>query len=904
MTSRLIMRRARRDVGILVVWVALVAFAVAIAVGQPRLLLQTVNAGARQAVTRAGLESDVVVVTSVSQHVIGETPPVHPDAIAPLAAALPGRLPAGLRAVYSNTTLSVTEVPTQLVSINGVGPTSAQSVSVQLAMLTPQNTRALHLVQGALPTTDKTGHVVDVVVSTATADASGLALGSMVRVADTPGPVVTSPSQQVSMRVVGIVSESSGDASQVSDIPHFWIPSGGRSGKSQQIAVLTDESGIEVAGKTYSDPFVASLRIRLNPERFTGALVATVNDELIALAGHSGQLAGSTNAQLGVSSGFTAALFDFPSQERAATAQISVMTAGVLGVAAAVLLLVSRMLVTRREAELSLERARGASLPSIASRALAETAAAGVIATAIGLAAVQLLLPGPIVQPVLLCLVLAVALLAIPLQTILQVRGSWAGRKVPANRADRLELLRRARARRIAAEITILGLAIAAFVSLAARGLLETQTNGVDLLLASAPLLLAGTVAMIILRVYPWPVKLGISIGRRSNGALGLLAAVRAQRSIAILPLLALSLAVALAVGGGLLASTVGAGQESASWQRIGADVRVDSVTTEAQGDAIASAPGVTGATAFDVQDGIQLRLTDATDFATLVAVDSRFAGFVEKLPSSGASAFGAAALRKLSNQASPSDALPVVVNQNLAQEISSKNVGMYIGTKFVPMRVVGVTDEDLSGYLDAPFIFVNRAELSIQLAKKIAANRLLVNGPGARSAIDKLGAPKSTILTRARWLSQRQHLALVSGVDETIALATIGTAVLAVIALIVTLLSGARERGRSLALVRTLGLPSRLGWWLALAELAPVLLAGLIGGVVAGAGIVVFLEPAMGLGELAGGLSDPAPTISVAFIVGIVGAAFALLVLAVLIEVAVRRRDRLSEVLRVGEST
>jgi putative ABC transport system permease protein len=176
------------------------------------------------------------------------------------------------------------------------------------------------------------------------------------------------------------------------------------------------------------------------------------------------------------------------------------------------------------------------------------------------------------------------------------------------------------------------------------------------------------------------------------------------------------------------------------------------------------------------------------------------------------------------------------------------------------------------------------------------------VNGPGAGAAINGLDAPRTAVHARATWLSARRHLALVNGVDVAITLSTLATALAAMVALIVILLSGARERGRSLALVRTLGLPARLGWWLALAEVAPLLVAAIIGGVLAGVGIVVFLEPAMGLRELAGGLGDPQPTVSPSLIAGLAASTIVLLLIAIAIEVAVRRRDRLNDVLRVGE--
>jgi putative ABC transport system permease protein len=122
-------------------------------------------------------------------------------------------------------------------------------------------------------------------------------------------------------------------------------------------------------------------------------------------------------------------------------------------------------------------------------------------------------------------------------------------------------------------------------------------------------------------------------------------------------------------------------------------------------------------------------------------------------------------------------------------------------------------------------------------------------------------------------------------------------------IALIATALAGARDRGRSLSLLRTLGMRAGLGWWLALAELLPVVVASLIGGIVAGVGMLVLLEPSLGLQVLAGGESNPPTVISPGLIIGLVIAAIVLLVVAIVAETLAYRRDQLSEVLRVGES-
>src|ERR1700761_8956437 len=100
MTPTLFLRRARRDLAILLVWLAVVAFSVVLAVAQPRLLQHTVDTGARQAIAAAGSNTDVLVSMTVSPHADDFPPSLKPTKIGKLAAAIPARLPSALRAVY------------------------------------------------------------------------------------------------------------------------------------------------------------------------------------------------------------------------------------------------------------------------------------------------------------------------------------------------------------------------------------------------------------------------------------------------------------------------------------------------------------------------------------------------------------------------------------------------------------------------------------------------------------------------------------------------------------------------------------------------------------------------------------------------------------------------------------
>jgi putative ABC transport system permease protein len=902
------LHRARRDFAVVAVWIALVAFATLLAIAGPRLQRNTVDAGARQAVAAAGSATDVLVGAHVGQDLNAPVPPVGAADILSLARKIPARLPSAVRQVYAGSELAVVGPLTRL-SSSVPATTTTRPIDLQLDLLTPQNEKALAYTAGTPPTSAPTSSVVDILLSQASATASGLGVGSVAQVSTIPVGTDAAGSDTITMRVVGIVRRKSGggDASPWRDLGTVWkpvLPRKGAVSEPIQLAVLTNVQGLELAAQQYSDTFTATLRIRLKPASFTGALESTVGSELTALAVNSSRLSHSDDGRLSVSSEYTPALVDYPVRAAAATAQISMMAAGILGAAAALILLVSNLLVVRRSADTALERARGASLPSIGLRSLAESAVFTAAGFAIGWGGALAVRAVPVIQPVLVLAVLVVALLSLPVQTVLIARPAWAGRRVPANRADRLELARGVRARRIAVELTVIALAAAALVALLARGLLESHTDGVDPLLASAPLFVAVVATILVLRVYRWPVLLAVAAGRASKGALGLLAAVRAQRSIAALPLLALTISVALAVGAGLLAGTVSTAQDEASWQRTGADVRVDAPVSPSQLALVSKTPGVTGEATYFDRRGIQLRLGSGTDFATLVAVDPGFATFLRNAPANALDSAGAASLERLARKTTASAPIPIVVDASIGREVAGSNIGMYYGHTFVPMRVVGTVSDVQAGYLGSPFVYVDRQALAARLGHAVQPSAILIDGPGAARAAHALTTDDGDIHSRAAWLAALREHAEVSGVATAITLSMISAAILAGLALVVTVLAGARERGRSLALVRTLGLPASAGNWLALAELAPVVVAALLGGIAAGVGMVALLEPVIGLVALTGGLGNPPPTFSATVLLLFAAGTVLLLVVAVVIEFSIRRRDRLSEVLRVGETT
>jgi putative ABC transport system permease protein len=883
-------RRARRDLLLLVGWTALIGVTALLAVAAPRLLVDTVDSGARSAVAAAGDSADVVV-SSVVGKATPLVPVATPQRFLDIFNTIASRLPPGLKATYSSSVLTVLG---QSVSISKIGGTRVDGASLQLAMLTPAQIPRMVLVSGRLPSASATDAVV---VSAAAAKADGLHVGSVLTLGQ-PSSSGGSSSSKNTLTVAAIVTPRNAFEPLWRELTGVWSPSG------EAITVLAPPSVLKDSAGFFPGPFQGDIRIRLDPQRFTADREQQVSTEVTALQANDNSLDRDIGAPLGTQSGFVAALSAFPPEERASVAQISLLIAGLLGVAATVVVLVCYLLVVRRTNEIALERARGSSLVGFGLRAFGESVVATIVGGLVGIGVARLFLPDVLSDPAPLVLVLAIAALAPVVQTVGLARAVWRGKRDPANRPERVAILQRARTRRFVIEGAILVLAIAAVSSVRTRGLLETRTDGIDPLLAAAPLLLAVVITLLVLRVYPLVVRGAARFGRRSRGPLGVLGAMQAQRALAVLPLLALTLAVALAVGGGLLIDTVHTGQIDASWQRIGADVRVDSSIPPADAAKVARAPGVTAAGSESAVAEQSLVGGATSAFATVLAVDRGYAKVVGQLPAdAGGGAVPAAALRKLAASSASSEPLPIVVDRALSHHLATKKLTLRYGSAVLEVRVVGVVDSGPVGYQSGPFVFVDLASLSSRLGRPVGATSLLAIGPGSQRAVDTLSIPKDRILTRTAWVAGRQHRALVSGVNRILILSAASVALLAVLALLATVLGSARARARSLALLRTLGMRSRLGWWLALAELAPVVLAALVGGTVAGVGIVELLAPSLGLSLLSGGLTAPVPSLSLVVILGVAGGAMLLLGVAMLAEVVAHRRDRLSEVLRVGES-
>lgn len=885
--------RGRRDAGLLATFVAVLATALFLAIALPQLVLSALDAGARQAVANAGRQADILIAVDVGEP-RSQPGLVSPETVVQLAEKIPNRLPAWMTRLYPDTYVTILSPKATIrkEDVEGGSRTSAQ-----LGLLTPDAVDAMTLVDGSLPSTGRVGDrtEIEVLVSREAAEAASLTVGDVLEFSEAGGVAVVAV-------ISGIVEPIDETALRWHDLPTVWSPSQSGPGAPVTLTFLTDAAGVTVAETLFADSFTGFVRIPADADAFSSALIAPVVREIGGLRIDPSAIVGDTGAKLVVRSGFDTAMLDYPDRARSAVAQMLVLIAGVLGVASAVLLLLSRLVVERRAGELSLERARGASVASIAVRSLLETIVLSATAAAVGLGAAIALWGFAAVSSPGVAPVLAVGVLGWPVQAVfLILRADRRGRRSAANRVDRMEKQRQGRSRRLVVEAFILVVALAALYAVRTRGLLQTRTDGVDPLLAAAPMLLAIAVTVVVLRVYPVVVRLAMRIGRSSRGPLGTLGAMQAERALAVLPLGAITLAISLVVTGGLLVETVRSGQADASWERTGAEARVQGEFTDADVAAVARANGVTAATGVltigETRAAVGAELTSVT----LLAVDPSYDQVISRLPAA-AGVTASSDVSALFEPTAEGESVPILVDRSLARRLTGDIILTVAGEtrETVDAHVVGTFEGAEGGYARTPFIYIDRAALSKQIEFAIDADTLLVMGPGAAAAVKDV---EGETFTRATWLLERNKQALVAGVNQVMLASTGAVALLALIGFVASVLAGSRSRRRSLSLLRTLGMDSRLGWWLALSELAPIVIAAVIGGVVAGVAAIVILGPSFGLETLTGGAQPPALAIAPWVIYAVAAGAVVLALVAMLVEVVAHRRDRISDVLRVGES-
>ncbi|MBQ1023836.1 ABC transporter permease [Micromonospora sp. C95] len=732
------------------------------------------------------------------------------------------------------------------------------------------------------------------------ADAAALNLGPGDRI-----PVQDGQRRDKDVRISGIYRpvDSADPAWQLAPALLRPVPGADGVGTTRFAGLLSRESLPDARLAFDEDQLRRTVHFAPEPDALAWDATATLARRVVTLKATSGS-SGARDQSLKWASQLDTVLRDARTQIGAASAQAAVLLAGVLTGTVLVLLLAADLLVRRRTVVLSAARQRGAALPDLGAELLIESALVSFSASAVGLALARAVAPG-VSWTWAVPVVLAGAVAGPAFGTLAAARAS-RDRHQPANPAARRWILATGRLRRAAVEATVLIAAVAAVVTLHQRGLLPVAADGDaaeltgDLVLpvsAVALGVLAGT--LVLLRLLPVGVRLALRQALRSRRPLAVFGAARAATTAGrALPLLALVSATALASFALVVGTTVDRGLTDGAWSIVGADARLDVDTdaeaaTPALAEHITTMPGVEQVVAAQVTDSARVFTESALLTPRLVVVDAAaFQRLLATTPLPDAPA--------LARLAAPGPA-PLDVPALVRSSDGELRTGMRLqlardDAPAIRLAAVG-TAPAVGGAGD--LVIVDAAALA-DAGLAAVPNTVWVTGPGAARAVSNSGTAADVVL-RADVQRAQRVAPLTAGILRLAWTAAAVLLALGLLGLTLATAAGASERWQTLTRLRTLGLRPRDARWVAAGELLPPVVVAAFCGPLLGALLARLTLGPLELRLLTGQAADPAAALPW-WLLGLVSMALLATTAAVVpVESALRRRDRLSEVLRVG---
>ncbi|MBX9247143.1 hypothetical protein ICW40_20330, partial [Actinotalea ferrariae] len=448
-----VLGRARADAGPLVLAVVVVALTVVLTLVTPRLADRTADAAVRAAVAAA--QPDVVVTVPFVET---DGPRVLPtgtaDEVADVAARLEAALPEELGAVLDPPLATVATRRLRLTLPTGELGNSALTLSWVWRGGPPEATwvdgRAPEVVDtGAVPApeegteegtggdTDAQAGPVEVALSEASADLLAAGPGDAL--------VVHDAGRALDVVVSGVFRPADPADPVWAHAPGLLEPRVRGSGLTTEtlVAALLSDSSLPVARLTVEPSATTrTYTFPVAPDAFDGATAQPVAAAVAGIQAAPPAL-GLPGVEARVETRLGDVLLDADAQVRVAQAQAAVLLAGVVSVAALVLVLTARLVVRRRAAVLAHRRARGGTLAGVAAELLAESLVVAVLGGGAGVAVAASLVPGP-TSWAGLAPVAVVTLVAVPLLGVLASATATGGRRAPANLHQR-RLLGRAR---------------------------------------------------------------------------------------------------------------------------------------------------------------------------------------------------------------------------------------------------------------------------------------------------------------------------------------------------------------------------------------------------------------------------------------------------------------------------
>jgi putative ABC transport system permease protein len=936
-TRRLIRRETRGDLPLLACLAVLVLVLTALCAWAPALAGRQEDRALRQRVDAAQAQAPLISLSTTPAIFNTSPPAVDMATLLGAGRILTEHLDGSAARHLAFDGGSYDYDPASLLSPRPPGPAKT-STNLTVSYL-PSARAHLHYVSGRAPA-DHTplGTAPQIGLSQTTAQALGVRTGSRLSLefAKTPGAQNAAPQAELLVSGVYRTTAAADDfwtGRETLDRPSRY-PAERSAGTVLAVRGLVGLDAADLlAGAGVGGPRVTwQLRADLSgaaldrARALTGPLSHYSADLSAALCQGSDWVTGDISCQVGgqstqsllVTDSLTPLLAAFNAQDRQARALATYAVDALAAVALATVAVAVRLLLRRRQPHLRLQRARGASTARLVLLRCAVAWPVVLIAALLGWAAGRALAPtgtsgSP--QPVPAALTTAVVILTVPLMTWLAVREPRS--------ASRLRRTRRKTAvgRRAVLELTVL-LATAA-------GVLALRSQGPDGILGAVPVLVALTVVLILLRVYPLVLRLVLRRTRRGRGVVGFVGAARAAHDAPAtgLALFVLVLTLGTAVFGGLVQRTISDGLATGATWSTGADASatVAGTVTPAGTGTAAQGAGTTTGIRTALQHLYTLDLAGQTDGAVVsqvavITVDPRqLAAIAPKSPLAGA-----LLSRLVTPPGTRTDAsvpLPSFLSPDLRARERTGGFTATVVTQGKPpvnltLEPVGtLTTAELRDPLLGPVtaqipagtpILITTATAEHLLHQQPSGSTVLLlkgeaNGSAAlRSAAAKALGPLARIRVRSETLSTLRADGLTQGLGTIYTTSSILAALSGLLALALELTLTAHERSRTTSFLRTLGLGGKEAGAMHFLQLLPLAVASAVGGTLLGLLEPRLMQRTLDLRQFTGGPAQPALRTDYSLTLALVAGVTALILSAAATETVLARRRRLGAVLRL----
>ncbi|ACU73034.1 protein of unknown function DUF214 [Catenulispora acidiphila DSM 44928] len=552
----------------------------------------------------------------------------------------------------------------------------------------------------------------------------------------------------------------------------------------------------------------------------------------------------------------------------------------------------ARLAVGRRERDLALHRARGATVRDLMTVRAVHGAVVTIPALAVGWVVARMVLhvgrhPVQSKGPSAAWLLAAIGIAGLVLLPAL----TWARSRPRAAVVDRAVVRRR----RLAVEAGLAVLVVAAVASLHSRGIDGLRSVGVDPQISLVPALLGAVGAGVLLRVHPVVIGSCLRWARRRRSAVPVLAFAQARRSVGLgaVGLLVLVLTLAGLVFGGLVTRTV-TGAHADVAKSVGGDAVISGrgLTPRVRSD-VAGVAGVRQVIAEqalwvtpDVPAGAAPIRTIGVDVKALMQADP-----------------GSKLGRLLAGPGQPAYASAAAIQHRSAAMIQAGSTTFDVKAVDTlsadDLRVIGTELDGLAP--DAPYLVV-----PLTVAAKLTADTdpdtLVIDGPGVAASDLRAALPANVayqIQTRSDLAGSLDASTLTDSLNLVANSCAALASAFALLAVVLELLAGARARGEAVSFLRTMGLRSRAATGMLIVQLLPPACLAALAGVGLGVLIPPVLGSALRLQAVTGGAAEPTVRVDFATAAALGAAMVALVLLAALIDSRLARRRKLGSVLR-----